>query len=51
MCNSDATIQLNEHNASIQYVAEQLDHPGIKITVDTSGHPRQGNRHRFGKPA
>lgn len=39
---SYATIQLYEYHAPIQYVAEQLGHSSIKITVDTYGHPRQG---------
>jgi integrase len=39
---SYATIQLYEHHAPIQYVSEQLGHAGIKITVDTYGHPRRG---------
>jgi integrase len=39
---SYATIQLYEHHAPIQYVAEQLGHASIQMTVDTYGHPRQG---------
>jgi len=40
---SFATIHLYEHHTPIQYVSEQLGHASIKITVDTYGHPRQGN--------
>ena len=44
---SYATIQLYEHHAPIQYVSEQLGHASIKMTVDTYGHPRQGQSIHF----